>query len=554
MLAYVLIVAAAVAVQGSNSAPSPAPSPAAVPQLLTREEIDAALARLDSSWQLTPDTKSIESNFTFVDFISAFGFMTRSALNAQEANHHPEWSNVWNTVQVSLTTDDAGGLTSLDFDLAAEMDSTSKNSGLEDASAGERRLSNADSETPTLWTNSEIDAGTQKLDSRWTVDAGKTTIQATFVFEDFIAAFGFMSRIALHAQEANHHPEWSNVWNTLQVNLTTDDVGGLTSLDFDLATEMDRAFEDSGLDHSARMRRLSNAENPETPPLLSSSEIDVAMTSLDSRWTVDAGKTTIQATFTFEDFIAAFGFMTRSALHAQEANHHPEWSNVWNTVQVSLTTDDVGGLTSLDFDLAAEMDSASKDSGLEDASKGVRRLSNADSETPPLLNNSEIDAAMQSLDPRWTVDAGRTTIQATIAFEDFIDAFGFMTRIALHAQEANHHPEWSNVWNTVQTSWTTDDAGGLTTLDFDLATEMDSAAASSGFQDTAGSTERLFDATTRGLHDESLGSLFACLAGGVLTAVLALAVVRRRGARLGQSDLEEASLILEDESGSSISQ
>ena len=60
-----------------------------------------------------------------------------------------------------------------------------------------------------------------------------------------------------------------------------------------------------------------------------------------------------------------------------------------------------------------------------------------------------------------------------IAFEDFVEAFGFMTRVALIAEAMNHHPEWSNVWNKVEINLTTHDAGGITMRDFRLASAID---------------------------------------------------------------------------------
>ncbi|MCH2186313.1 4a-hydroxytetrahydrobiopterin dehydratase [Myxococcota bacterium] len=71
-------------------------------------------------------------------------------------------------------------------------------------------------------------------------------------------------------------------------------------------------------------------------------------------WSLDAGK--LHRVFVFEDFNEAFGFMTRSALIAEAMNHHPEWFNVYNRVEVHLTTHDAGGLSSLDFELAAQME------------------------------------------------------------------------------------------------------------------------------------------------------------------------------------------------------
>ena len=66
------------------------------------------------------------------------------------------------------------------------------------------------------------------------------------------------------------------------------------------------------------------------------------------------------ATFEFKDFIEAFGFMTAVALLAEKQNHHPEWSNVYNKVDVTLTTHDAGGLSALDIKLAQFMDSISQ--------------------------------------------------------------------------------------------------------------------------------------------------------------------------------------------------
>ncbi len=60
-------------------------------------------------------------------------------------------------------------------------------------------------------------------------------------------------------------------------------------------------------------------------------------------------------TFKFADFVAAFGFMTQVAMLAERANHHPEWFNVYNTVSISLTTHDAGGISKRDFELAAEI-------------------------------------------------------------------------------------------------------------------------------------------------------------------------------------------------------
>jgi len=73
-------------------------------------------------------------------------------------------------------------------------------------------------------------------------------------------------------------------------------------------------------------------------------------------WTEADGRDAISKTFTFRDFNEAFGFMTRVALVAEKMDHHPEWSNVYKTVAVTLSTHDAGGLTERDIALAEAMD------------------------------------------------------------------------------------------------------------------------------------------------------------------------------------------------------
>jgi len=72
----------------------------------------------------------------------------------------------------------------------------------------------------------------------WTETSGREAIARTFVFRDFNESFGFMSRAALLAEKSDHHPEWRNVYKTVEVVLATHDAGGLTSLDIELAKAM----------------------------------------------------------------------------------------------------------------------------------------------------------------------------------------------------------------------------------------------------------------------------------------------------------------------------
>ena len=84
-------------------------------------------------------------------------------------------------------------------------------------------------------------------------------------------------------------------------------------------------------------------------------------------WKVAAGdRDAIQRTFRFSDFTAAFGFMTRMALMAEKLDHHPEWFNVYNRVDVTLITHNAGGVTELDVTLAGLMDMAAKSAGMKD--------------------------------------------------------------------------------------------------------------------------------------------------------------------------------------------
>ncbi|WP_406854752.1 4a-hydroxytetrahydrobiopterin dehydratase [Alsobacter sp. KACC 23698] len=88
---------------------------------LSETERTQALERL-TGWALVDGREAIRKTFVFRDFNEAFGFMTRCALVAERMDHHPEWSNVYKTVDVTLATHDAGGLTELDVRLAQAMD------------------------------------------------------------------------------------------------------------------------------------------------------------------------------------------------------------------------------------------------------------------------------------------------------------------------------------------------------------------------------------------------------------------------------------------------
>jgi 4a-hydroxytetrahydrobiopterin dehydratase len=89
---------------------------------------------------------------------------------------------------------------------------------------------------PTRLTAADVAARLPALPG-WTLEAGK--LHKAFAFKDFVEAWSFMSAVALVAEAMGHHPEWSNVWNRVTVDLTTHDAGGVSSLDFDLAGRME---------------------------------------------------------------------------------------------------------------------------------------------------------------------------------------------------------------------------------------------------------------------------------------------------------------------------
>ncbi|MGF6296453.1 4a-hydroxytetrahydrobiopterin dehydratase [Paraburkholderia youngii] len=91
-------------------------------QKLTSDERTQQLAKLDR-WESVAERDAIRRSFEFADFNEAFGFMTRVAIKAQEMDHHPEWFNVYNKVDITLSTHEANGVTERDIALATFIDS-----------------------------------------------------------------------------------------------------------------------------------------------------------------------------------------------------------------------------------------------------------------------------------------------------------------------------------------------------------------------------------------------------------------------------------------------
>jgi 4a-hydroxytetrahydrobiopterin dehydratase len=98
-----------------------------MPNKLTQiERNDELLSLLNNDWKIVDNRDAISKKFKFKSFIQAFSWMTSMAIIAEKMDHHPEWANVYNTVEVTLTTHSAGGLTKLDLALARKMDLYSK--------------------------------------------------------------------------------------------------------------------------------------------------------------------------------------------------------------------------------------------------------------------------------------------------------------------------------------------------------------------------------------------------------------------------------------------
>ena len=94
------------------------------------------------------------------------------------------------------------------------------------------KLSEQEIQQQLVAVNSELEQ-----DKYWKIENGK--LVKTFVFKNFIQAFGWMTQVAMHSEKLIHHPEWFNVWNKVEVALTTHDVGGISDLDFKMIKRME---------------------------------------------------------------------------------------------------------------------------------------------------------------------------------------------------------------------------------------------------------------------------------------------------------------------------
>ena len=97
-----------------------------------------------------------------------------------------------------------------------------------------------------------------------------------------------------------------------------------------------------------------------SPPLTPDERAEYIPELITAGWSHDAGRDAISKTFTFRNFVEAFGWMTRAAIWAEKLNHHPEWANVYKTVDVTLTSHDIEGLSMRDVKMARKMDALAK--------------------------------------------------------------------------------------------------------------------------------------------------------------------------------------------------
>ena len=114
------------------------------------------------------------------------------------------------------------------------------------------------------------------------------------------------------------------------------------------------------------------------------------------------------------------------------------------------------------------------------ASPPAGALANADAAGSGSKRPKAIMPEASQLPPGWTLDPEHPAILRSYRFRDFSEAFGFMTRAALIAEQMDHHPDWRNVWNRVDVLLTTHDAGGITVLDLEMARRLDTIAGEFG--------------------------------------------------------------------------
>ncbi len=235
---------------------------------LTPPELERALAALPH-WSLTGEERRVPYSagpvphselyreYAFARFEEATAFMAETSPAINQGNHHPRWENFWTTVRVWLSTWDIEFQPSrYDVELAQWLDRAYIEFTARDrpaaAAASLQALPSAVATTapgtspavPVRLTPDELKAALAAQPA-WSVLAGK--LERTLRFADFASAFGFMASVALAAEKMNHHPEWFNVYDTVRIQLTTHDAGGISANDFDLAARIDALAQAHGV-------------------------------------------------------------------------------------------------------------------------------------------------------------------------------------------------------------------------------------------------------------------------------------------------------------------
>lgn len=234
---------------------------------LTPPEIEHALSTLPH-WTLTGEERRVPYSagpvphselyreYAFTRFEDATAFMAETSPAINEGSHHPRWENFWTTVRVWLSTWDIEFQPSrYDVELAQWLDRAYLEFIARDRRAAAtpplQTRPNASAAAPTGATLAaparlapdEMNASLAAHPA-WSMVAGK--LERTLRFADFESAFGFMASVAIASEKMNHHPEWFNVYDTVRIQLTTHDAGGISSNDFKLAARIDALAQTHG--------------------------------------------------------------------------------------------------------------------------------------------------------------------------------------------------------------------------------------------------------------------------------------------------------------------
>lgn len=212
---------------------------------LTPAELDAALADLPH-WKLTGEERLVPHatgpiphselyrEYPFSRFEDATAFMAQASSEINRFQHHPRWENFWTTVRVWLSTWDIEFKPSTyDVALAKRLDQAYRDFQLRSKDDGSRFKD--DTKIHRLEA-AEVERRVRQHPG-WALMAGK--LERTLRFEDFQSAFGFMASVAFAAEKMDHHPEWFNVYDTVRIQLTTHNVGGISENDFQLVQKID---------------------------------------------------------------------------------------------------------------------------------------------------------------------------------------------------------------------------------------------------------------------------------------------------------------------------